>query len=189
MTWINPTHPAPGAPASMALRSGGAPVWRAMWRATRRAVWRLGCALLLAFPAFAQDAPQPRLPTATLTAGMHQIQAELAVTDQQQMMGMMFRREMGASEGMLFVNAAKGLRCFWMRNTYIPLSIAFLDDDGTIVNLADMQPLSETSHCSARPVRFALEMRQGWFDKRGIRPGMRITGGPIGAAGTAAPAR
>jgi uncharacterized membrane protein (UPF0127 family) len=143
----------------------------------------LGMALMLLVapaPAAAQDRAQPRLPTATLTVGMHRIQAELAVTSQQQMVGMMWRTEMGASEGMLFVNDDKGVRCFWMRNTLIPLTIAFLDDDGSIVNTADMQPRSETSHCSARPVRFALEMPLGWFDKRGIKPGTRISGGPLG---------
>lgn len=137
-------------------------------------LWLVGAAAL------AQDAPQPRLPTATLTVGMHRITAELAVTPQQQMMGMMWRTEMGASEGMLFVNEDKGVRCFWMRNTLIPLTIAFLDDDGSIVNTADMQPRSDATHCSTRPVRYALEMPQGWFERRGIKPGTRIRGGPLG---------
>jgi len=72
------------------------------------------------------------------------------------------------------------VRCFWMRNTLIPLSIAFLADDGTVVNVAEMKPQSDESHCSARPVRYALEMNEGWFDKRGIKPGSRIRGGPFG---------
>jgi uncharacterized protein len=128
----------------------------------------------------AQQAPQPRLPTVQITAGMHLIQAELAVTPEQQQVGMMMRREMGANEGMLFVNAEPGVRCFWMRNTLIPLSAAFVSDDGTIVNIADMQPLNDESHCSTKPVRFVLEMRQGWFDKRGIGPGSRLRGKPFG---------
>ena len=127
----------------------------------------------------AQDGPQPKLETIELTAGMHVIRAELAVTSAQQMVGMMFRKEMGANEGMLFANQDSSPRCFWMRNTLLPLSIAFIDDDGTIVNIADMQPLDETSHCSARPVRFALEVRQGWFAKRGIKAGFRLRGGPF----------
>lgn len=127
----------------------------------------------------AQDGPQPRLQTIDLTAGMHVIRAELAQTPTQQMIGMMFRREMGANEGMLFVNPDASPRCFWMRNTLIPLSIAFIDDDGRIVNIADMQPQSEVSHCSAKPVRFALEMRQGWFAKRGIQAGFRLRGAPF----------
>ncbi|MBE0548413.1 MAG: DUF192 domain-containing protein [Rubrivivax sp.] len=130
--------------------------------------------------AAAQSGPQPKLETVQLTAGMHVIRAELAVTPAQQATGMMFRREMGANEGMLFVNADSGVRCFWMRNTLIPLTIAFVADDGTIVNLADMQPQSDESHCSAAPVRYALEMRQGWFAQRGLKPGLRLRGGPFG---------
>ncbi|MFN7726995.1 MAG: DUF192 domain-containing protein [Rubrivivax sp.] len=131
------------------------------------------------FVASAQNAPQPKLPTTPLTAGMHLIQAELAVTPEQQMVGMMLRTEMGANEGMLFVNDDAGVRCFWMRNTLIPLSIAFIADDGSIVNIADMAPRSEQSHCSAKPVRFALEMRQGWFSKRGIGAGFKLKGAPF----------
>ena len=128
----------------------------------------------------AQSEPQPRLKTVALTAGMHVIQAELAVTPQQQQIGMMFRRSMGTNEAMLFVEEAAGVRCFWMRNTLIPLSIAFVADDGTVVNIADMKPQSDESHCSARPVRFALEMNVGWFAKRGIKAGSKLRGAPFG---------
>jgi len=138
------------------------------------------CGLLgLSFTAAAQGGPQPRLPTVQITAGMHLISAEVAQTPSQQAAGMMFRTEMGANEGMLFVNEERGMRCFWMRNTLIPLTIAFIADDGTIVNLADMQPRSDESHCSAAPVRFALEMRQGWFAQRGIKAGQRLRGSPF----------
>ena len=138
------------------------------------------CALLICCPlAQAQTGPQPRLRTIELTAGLHIIKAELAITPDQQATGMMFRREMATHEGMLFVNDDLGLRCFWMRNTLLPLTIAFLADDGTIVNLADMQPLSEQSHCSVRPVRYALEMNLGWFAKRGLKPGARLQGRPF----------
>jgi uncharacterized membrane protein (UPF0127 family) len=126
-----------------------------------------------------QSAPQGRLPTTRLSAGMHVIETELAVSPLQQQTGMMFRTEMGANEGMLFVNDDVAVRCFWMRNTLIPLSIAFIADDGTIVNIADMQPRSEASHCSTKPVRFALEMRQGWFTQRGIKAGARLRGKPF----------
>ncbi len=131
--------------------------------------------------ALAQTRPQPRLPVAELTAGMHVIRAELAVTPAQQATGMMWRTEMQGNEGMLFVNEDDQVRCFWMKNTLIPLTIAYLTADGTIINLADMQPKSEQSHCSARPARFALEMRQGWFDKRGIKPGFQLRGKPFTA--------
>jgi uncharacterized membrane protein (UPF0127 family) len=144
------------------------------------AAWSMAAlGAVLSATAWAQSGPQPRLPTTTLGAGMHKIVAELAVTPQQQATGMMMRREMGASEGMLFVNDTPGVRCFWMRNTLIPLTIAFVADDGRIVNLADMQPQSDQEHCSAEPVRFALEMRQGWFAKRNIRAGFKLSGPPF----------
>ena len=128
----------------------------------------------------AQDGPQPKLETTELTAGMHVIHAELAITPQQQATGMMFRRGMGANDGMLFVNDDSGVRCFWMRNTLIPLSIAFVSDDGTIVNIADMAPRSDDSHCSSKPVRYALEMPLGWFAKRGFKAGLKLRGAPFG---------
>ncbi len=127
----------------------------------------------------AQSGPQPRLQTIDIAAGMHVIRAEVAVTGAEQAAGMMFRREMGTNEGMLFVNQDAGLRCFWMRNTLLPLSIAFIADDGSIVNVAVMQPRGEESHCSLRPVRYALEMRQGWFAKRGIKAGFKLRGRPF----------
>ncbi len=136
--------------------------------------------VLVSSAALAQDGPQPRLRTVPLTAGMHVIQAELAVTPLQQQTGMMFRRGMGANEGMLFVNDEKDVRCFWMRNTQIPLAIAFIADDGTIVNIAEMKPQSDQSHCSAQPVRFALEMNTGWFTKRGFKAGSKLRGTPFG---------
>ena len=129
----------------------------------------------------AQSGPQPRLRTIDLTAGIHVIKTELAITPEQQQTGMMFRREMGTSDGMLFVNDEPGVRCFWMRNTLVPLTIAFIADDGTIVNLADMDAQSEQSHCSARPVRYALEVNRGWFAKRGLKAGVRLQGQPFTA--------
>jgi hypothetical protein len=135
--------------------------------------------LAACLPATGQMGPQPRLDITQLTAGMHVIRAELAVTPTQQATGMMFRREMGANEGMLFVNGDSSVRCFWMRNTLIPLTIAFIAEDGTIVNLADMQPQSDERHCSTAPVRYALEMRQGWFAQRGLKAGLRLRGGPF----------
>jgi len=137
-------------------------------------------AFLFAGCAGAQTGAQPRLKTAALTAGMHVIQTELAITPEQQQIGMMFRRSMGTNEAMLFIEEKPAVRCFWMRNTLIPLSIAFLADDGTVVNIADMKPQSDESHCSAQPVRYALEMNAGWFAKRGVKPGSRIRGGPFG---------
>jgi uncharacterized membrane protein (UPF0127 family) len=88
----------------------------------------------------------------------------------------MFRKEMAIHEGMLFVFEQAAVQCFWMKNTLLPLSAAFLADDGTIVNLEDMAPQTEASHCSKRPVRLVLEMNQGWFAKRNLRPGMKLQG-------------
>jgi len=147
----------------------------------RRLGWAALATLALTGPAaHAQQGPQARLDSVDLTASMHVIKAELAVTPAQQAVGMMMRTEMGANEGMLFVNSDSGMRCFWMRNTLLPLSIAFIADDGTIVNIAEMQPRSDESHCSTKPVRYALEMNKGWFAKRGIQAGSRIRGGPLG---------
>ena len=146
----------------------------------RWASWGL-CVLGLLAPSLgaAQQIPQPRLPTVQLQAGMHNIVAEVAQTPQQQQIGMMMRTEMATHEGMLFVFEEAGPRCFWMKNTLLPLAIAFLEDDGTVVNIAEMKPRSEATHCSEKPVRFALEMNQGWFSKRGIKPGFKLKGPPF----------
>ena len=136
--------------------------------------------LAVAVAAHAQQGPQPRLPTTEIVAGMHVIHAELALTPAQQSTGMMFRREMTGNDGMLFVNEEPAVRCFWMRNTLVPITIAFIADDGRIVNLADMAPKSDASHCSAEPVRLALEMPQGWFARRGIAAGFKLRGRAFG---------
>jgi hypothetical protein len=81
---------------------------------------------------------------------------------------------------MLFVFEDKSQQCFWMRNTIVPLTIAFIEDDGTIAQLADMAPKTEVNHCSQKPVRYALEMEQGWFAKRGLAAGAKIGGLPPG---------
>jgi uncharacterized membrane protein (UPF0127 family) len=110
---------------------------------------------------------------------MHAIQAEVAGTDEQRQMGLMLRKEMAQHEGMLFVFDEPAIHCFWMKNTLLPLSIAFLADDGTIVNIADMPPQTTDSHCPVKPVRYALEMNQGWFAKRGLKAGFRVSGAPF----------
>ena len=129
--------------------------------------------------ALAQTEPQPRLAGIEIKAGMHIIHAEVARSDEQQMRGLMLRTDLPGNDGMLFVNERAERRCFWMRNTLVPLTIAFIDDVGSIVNLADMQPQSDESHCSSKPVRYALEMRQGWFAKRAIKPGFKLRGAPF----------
>ena len=126
--------------------------------------------------AMAQSVPQVNLPRVALTAGMYRIDAQVAATPTQRQIGLMQRRDMPAHEGMLFVFEQPGVQCFWMKNTPLPLTAAFVADDGTIVNLADMQPLSEDSHCSAKPVRYVLEMNQGWFAQRGLKAGSKLAG-------------
>jgi uncharacterized membrane protein (UPF0127 family) len=135
--------------------------------------------LCLATLASAQDGPQ-KLAQVRLNAGIHNINAELASTPQQREIGLMFRTAMPANDGMLFAFEQPGQQCFWMRNTLIPLSVAFLGDDGSVVNIDDMKPQTLDSHCSAKPVRFVLEMNEGWFAKRGIKAGSRLRGGPFG---------
>ena len=153
-------------------------------------------ALLLAFAgtfAHAQPAasmaPQPQLDLerATLQAGRQKISVQLARTPQQRQTGLMHRRSMPQQEGMLFVFDQPGVQCFWTKHTLLPLTAAFVDDDGTIVNLANMQPQTETPHCSAKPVRYVLEMNQGWFKRHKVTPGMQLKWlqtQPAAAAGT-----
>jgi uncharacterized membrane protein (UPF0127 family) len=135
--------------------------------------------LCFAALASAQDGPQT-LPQVRLNAGIHNINAEVASTPQQREIGLMFRSAMPASDGMLFIFEQPGQQCFWMRNTLIPLSVAFIGDDGSVVNVDDMKPQTLDSHCSAKPVRFVLEMNDGWFAKRGIKTGSKLRGGPFG---------
>lgn len=130
-------------------------------------------ALLLAAPVRAQ---QPPLPTVQLTAGMHVITAELADTFGTRMQGLMFRRSMDVNAGMLFVFDESSPHCMWMKNTLIPLAVAFIDDSGAIVTILEMQPHDETSRCASKPARYALEMNKGWFAQRGIKPGTKLRG-------------
>ncbi|MDI1239322.1 MAG: DUF192 domain-containing protein [Polaromonas sp.] len=124
----------------------------------------------------AQGTPQTNLPRAKLSAGMHQVDAQVALTPEQRQIGLMFRKEMPATEGMLFVFEQPAQQCFWMKNTLLPLTAAFVADDGTIVNLADMKPQTTDSHCSEKPVRYVLEMNVGWFAKKGIKAGSKLSG-------------
>jgi len=135
--------------------------------------------LTWAASAGAQEAPQLDLPRVRLSAGMYQIDAQVALTPEQRAIGLMFRREMPQHEGMLFVFEQPAGQCFWMKNTLLPLTAAFVADDGTIVNLADMKPQTTDSHCSAKPVRYVLEMNRGWFAKRGIKAGSKLGGQPF----------
>ena len=144
----------------------------------RRFTLLLAALTLASTPAWSQEA-QRNLPQVTLKAGMHLIHAQVASTFEQRATGLMFRSEMPANEGMLFVFEEPAGQCFWMKNTLLPLTAAFVADDGTIVNLADMKPQTLDSHCSEKPVRYVLEMNQGWFAKRGFKAGMKLGGAPF----------
>jgi uncharacterized membrane protein (UPF0127 family) len=136
----------------------------------------------VAFGALAQQAEPTQaqhLPTIQLGAGMHIIKAEVARTPREHAIGLMFRTSMGSNEGMIFGFPRAEKQCFWMKNTLIPLSVAFVADDGRIVNLDEMLPQTENSHCSAEPVHFVLEMNKGWFTKHGIKAGDKLTGTPF----------
>lgn len=135
-----------------------------------------------AAPSSAQVKAQPTLPTTRLTANIHVITAELANTPQSRSTGMMFRERIEPNHGMLFIFENKEQHCFWMRNTLLPLSIAFIADDGTIVNIEEMKARDESSTCPKKEIRYALEMEKGWFAQRGIKPGGRIGGLPSQAA-------
>lgn len=128
-----------------------------------------------------QATPQLDLPRTTIRAGMFNITAQVAATPQQRSVGLMYRRGMPQHEGMLFVFEQSAVHCFWMKNTPSPLTAAFVADDGTIVTLADMEPFSEASHCPAKPVRYVLEMNQGWFATRNIKAGYKLGGEAFGS--------
>lgn len=135
-------------------------------------------ALLTMRPANAQVEPQMNLQRVKISAGMHQIDTQVALTPEQRQIGLMFRKEMPQSEGMIFVFEQAAQQCFWMKNTILPLTAAFVADDGTIVNLEDMKPQTTDAHCSLKPVRYVLEMNKGWFAKKGIKAGAKL-GGPL----------
>jgi len=134
----------------------------------------LGIVLGLAAGAAAAQA----LPVVKLQAGMHLIQAEVAADFASRAQGLMYRSAMASNAGMLFIFDEASAQCMWMKNTLIPLSVAFIDERGSVINIEDMAPQTEDSHCARRPARYALEMNRGWFAARGIKPGSRIGGIP-----------
>ncbi|MBP7079822.1 MAG: DUF192 domain-containing protein [Rhodocyclaceae bacterium] len=119
---------------------------------------------------------QYAMPQVELTVGMHRIEAEVAATQEQRAVGLMRRTEMAPQHGMLFVFTQDAPHCMWMRNTLLPLSVAFLDRNGKIINIEDMQPQTENNHCAAGNARYALEMNLGWFKRRGFSVGTSIAG-------------
>ena len=131
------------------------------------------CTTVLLFTSAQALAEMPRM---ELNASFHRIEAEVAADQPNRMQGLMNRRSMAANQGMLFVFPQSERHCMWMRNTFLPLSVAFLDEEGKIINVEDMKPQTDDSHCAARPARFALEMNLGWFSGKGLKAGQRIAG-------------
>jgi uncharacterized membrane protein (UPF0127 family) len=125
--------------------------------------------LFLAFSAHAADFLE-------LGAGMYRIQAEVAHTDPMRQKGLMHRKTMPEQQGMLFVFPVRAQHCMWMRNTLLPLSVAFLDEAGRIINVEEMAPQTETNHCAREPARYALEMNRNWFKQRGLSAGTQLRG-------------
>ena len=121
---------------------------------------------------------QQVFPTTTLNIGVHLIKAEVAVSDEQRAQGLMLREKMAPNEGMVFRFPETRHLCMWMKNTLLPLSVAFIDEKGRIINIEDMQPQTLNAHCAKKPARFALEMNQGWFKQKNIRPGLQLKGLP-----------
>lgn len=138
------------------------------------------CSLLLSpTTGYTQDGPQLNLPRVSLQAGMHRIEAQVAQSGLEKQIGLMYRKSMPVYEGMLFIFAEPSEQCFWMKNTDLPLTAAFIADDGTIVNLEDMKPQTLKPHCSKKPVRYVLEMNLGWFKTKNINAGFKLTGAPF----------
>ena len=156
-----------------------------MTRAMRSRVFRvlragsLGGLLFASDLVHAQGLPdkaQPPLREAQLSSGLYLIKAEVADTDATREIGLMFRKKMADNHGMLFIFGRASEQCMWMKNTLLPLSVAFIDDQGVIVNIEDMKPQTENSHCSTKPVSYAIEMNLGWFASKHILPGARVAG-------------
>ena len=119
---------------------------------------------------------QQTAPYLALNADIHRIKTEIAADQPTRMQGLMQRKHLPVNHGMLFVFPVADRHCMWMRNTLIPLSVAFLDAEGKILNIENMQPQTEENHCASAPAHFALEMNSGWFASKGIRAGQRIGG-------------
>ena len=133
-------------------------------------------ALLAVFIGSNGTTPADPLLTYPLQIRNHEIRAELANTEEGRRRGLMFRDRLGGNSGMVFSYPAAGVNAMWMKNTRIPLSVAFIDSDGRILNIEDMEPHSEQAHASAGAAAYALEMNRGWFRKRGIKAGDRVEG-------------
>lgn len=134
----------------------------------------IDCSLVVALAVSTAQAQQ--LPEVTLSVNGHKLTAEVAHTGPTRSQGLMHRRMLPENRGMLFIFENVSIHAMWMMNTYIPLSVAFLDERGVIINIEDMKPHTQDTHSAAKPAKYALEVNQGWFGKHGIKPGAKIEG-------------
>ena len=134
--------------------------------------------LLLVALALPLSSRAQEFPRISISIGVHLIQAEVAATQENRARGLMYREKLGQNEGMVFRFPAPQRVCMWMKNTLIPLSVAFIGEDGRIINIEDMQPQTTGEHCSQQAARYALETRQGWFKQRNIKAGELVSGLP-----------
>jgi uncharacterized membrane protein (UPF0127 family) len=110
--------------------------------------------------------------------GGHTLNAQIAATEPQRMQGLMFREKLGHDDAMVFIFDEPGYQSMWMKNTLIPLSVAFIDGEGRILNILDMEPQTLDTHTSAGPALYAIETNRGWFEEKKIKPGEKVTGLP-----------
>ena len=141
----------------------------------RRLDRSLAIGLLVASLAALADAP---MKTISLGVAKHPIRVEVAQNDAQREKGLMFRKSMGKDDGMLFIFDDPGYHSMWMMNTLIPLSVAFIDRDGVILNVEDMEPQTTDSHTAAGPAVYAIETNKGWFAGKKVKAGDKVTGLP-----------
>ncbi len=134
--------------------------------------------LLLVLLLFSLESRAQNFQVTSLTIGVYLVRAELALSDEERARGLMYRDTLGQNEGMVFRFANNGKACMWMKNTPLPLSVAFIAEDGRIINIEDMAPQTLDPHCATQPARYALEMNRGWFGKRNIKPGAVVSGLP-----------
>ena len=122
--------------------------------------------------------PDAAMRTTQIKVGPHPLRVEVAQTDPEREKGLMFRRSMGANDGMLFIFGEPAYHAMWMKNTLIPLSVAFVDAQGVILNILDMEPETLDTHMSAGPSVYAIETNKGWFAQKKVKAGDKVTGLP-----------
>jgi uncharacterized membrane protein (UPF0127 family) len=139
-----------------------------------RQILAAGLAATVSFGALAE----PAVRTTTVKVGPHPLKVEVVANDADRGRGLMHRKSLGRNDGMLFIFDEQGYHSMWMKNTLIPLSVAFIDAQGTILNVLDMEPQTEDVHMSAGPSIYAIEVNKGWFAEKKVKAGDKVTGIP-----------